>query len=185
MRMDARESGETHVWRGLLAGAVGGLAGAFLMNQVHSAWSAVERELETAQDNGDEEDEDDDQEDSAEGDEPATAKAAEAVSETVFNHRLTEDEHAVADPAVHYGFGAAMGALYGGLVEWRRGTAALGGVPFATALWLLADEIGVPAAGLSASSLDAPLPTHVRSLLAHIVYGLTTEGVRRGIRAAV
>jgi len=48
-----------------------------------------------------------------------------------------------------------------------------------TALWLLADEIAMPVVGLSKSTLQRPLEMHLQSFAAHIVYGVTTEHVRR------
>jgi putative membrane protein len=169
---------------GVAAGIAGGLAGAYLMNRFHAAWGAAADSLSPGP-GGQKQPAAPPQVADGQEDEPATARAADAVAQSVFDHRLTADEKRVAGPAVHYLFGAIMGGVYGGLAERARRATALGGVPFGTTLWLFADEIGVPAAGLAPPSTASPLGTHVRALLAHVVYGLTTEGVRRGLRAAL
>jgi len=57
--------------------------------------------------------------------------------------------------------------------------ASVGGVPFGVAVWIVADEIGVPLSGLSKAPMEHPLEDHVSALTAHLVYGATTEVVRR------
>jgi hypothetical protein len=43
----------------------------------------------------------------------------------------------------------------------------------------------VPALGLSKSSEEYPLSIHAYALTSHLVYGLTTEVVRRAVRKAL
>ena len=57
------------------------------------------------------------------------------------------------------------------------------GLPFGAFQVLLADEISVPALGLSESPGRAAASAHASSLLAHAGYGLVTEWVRRRVRA--
>jgi putative membrane protein len=52
-------------------------------------------------------------------------------------------------------------------------------------VWLGADEIGVPAAGLSGPPTQYPLSVHLNALAGHIAYGMTTELVRRRVRAVL
>jgi uncharacterized membrane protein YagU involved in acid resistance len=47
---------------------------------------------------------------------------------------------------------------------------------------LLADEVTLPALGYSKSPMEFPLSTHVYALVSHLVYGWTTEIVRRAVR---
>lgn len=114
-------------------------------------------------------------------DEPATIQAAEAVSRDVFGHEPTEREKQVGGSALHYGFGAAVGALYGLAAEVRPRTAAAAGLPFGAAVWLVADEIGVPLAGLADKPTHYPLSRHAAALASHLVFGLSVEGVRRAL----
>ena len=50
---------------------------------------------------------------------------------------------------------------------------------------VLADELAVPAAGLSKPPKEIPLTTHVYALASHLVYGWITETVRRAVRRAL
>lgn len=118
---------------------------------------------------------------SAEGD-PATAKAADAVSQAVLARPLSREEKHKAGQAVHYGFGTMTGAVYGALAEEFPRTTKAAGTAYGAALWLLADEIAVPAAGLAPGPTRVPLTTHVSALAAHLVYGATAEAVRRAVR---
>jgi len=124
------------------------------------------------------------QESSAEGEEqePATVKAAEGISETLLDRPLSQSEKETAGPAVHYTFGTSVGGAYGLLAELAPMVTMGAGLPFGTILWLMADEVAVPAFGLSEPPTEHPLSTHAYALASHLVYGLTTEGVRRMVR---
>jgi hypothetical protein len=66
--------------------------------------------------------------------------AAEAVSQGICHHELTETEKKVAGPVVHDAMGALSGAVYGTLSELQPVMAAGAGLPFGATVWLLADE---------------------------------------------
>jgi uncharacterized membrane protein YagU involved in acid resistance len=91
----------------------------------------------------------------------------------------------VAAPAVHFAFGAAVGAVYGAYVERVRGGRPASGVGVGTALWITADEIAMPAFGLSGPTTRRPLEKHLQSFAAHMVYGTVAELVRNGARRAI
>jgi putative membrane protein len=140
-----------NIWRGVAAGAIGGLAGSFAMNRFQAVWSGVSQ------------------------DEEVTAKAAEAVSRHVFGHELTSPEKTWAVPAVHYGLGTILGALYGALAEKVPSSRAGYGTAYGSAIWLMADEIAAPALGLAQSAAETPLSSHLNALASHLVYGLVTD----------
>lgn len=117
--------------------------------------------------------------------ERATVKAAVAVSETVFNHELAPAEKERAGQLVHYAYGTATGALYGAMVEHWEGARAGEGAAFGAALWAASDEVAVPALHLSKGPQEYPLRTHAMALVAHVVYGVTTELTRRFLRSGV
>ncbi len=152
-------------WRGVLAGVVGGLAGAWTMNQFQAALSRAQPQQPSSGDD-------------------ATQKAAAAMAQPFLDRPLTRDEKRVGGPVVHYAFGSIMGGLYGAMAEARPRTSLGWGLPFGAVVWLGADEIGVPLAGLSQSATEAPLSTHASALAAHLVYGATADAVRRAVRAA-
>jgi hypothetical protein len=122
---------------------------------------------------------------SAEADENATVKTAQRISREVFQHELTSTEKKLAGPAVHYAYGSLVGALYGGLAEFLPGVSAGMGLPFGIALWLLGDEIAVPALGLSKPPTEYPPQMHADALAAHLMYGVTTDMLRRVLRHVV
>ena len=119
----------------------------------------------------------------SESSEPATVKAAEKLSRAALQRDLTETEKKVAGPAVHYGYGTLWGGIYGGVAEALPFTTAVFGLPFGAALWLLGDELAVPALGLSRSPTEYPATTHLQALGSHLVYGLVVDLVRRGLLA--
>jgi putative membrane protein len=115
-------------------------------------------------------------------DEPASMQIASAAAAPMIGRPLTEGEKEVGGPIVHYLFGALMGAMYGAAAETQPSTTAGAGVPFGTAVWLAADEIGVPLAGFAAPPTNYPLARHAAALGSHAVFGLTVECVRRSLR---
>jgi uncharacterized membrane protein YagU involved in acid resistance len=106
-------------------------------------------------------------------------KTADTLSRKLFNRPLSRQQKKRAGPVVHYAFGAAMGAFYGVGAELFPGATRGFGTGFAATLFTIADEIAVPALGLSGKPTEAPLSSHVYGLISHLVYGVTAEGVRR------
>ncbi|HEY0378968.1 MAG TPA: DUF1440 domain-containing protein [Pyrinomonadaceae bacterium] len=181
---------EANVWKGLVAGLVGGLVASWTMNQFQAAWSSVAEGFEKAhgaqsmkpsegEEAGRASEEDKEEEDDA------TVKAARAISEGIFGHELKESEKEDAGAAVHYAFGTATGGLYGAVAELSPGVTVGAGVPFGAVFWLVADEAAVPLLGLAKAPTEYPVSTHVYALASHLVYGLTAELVRRTVRDAL
>lgn len=164
--------GETDLLKGVVAGVAGGLLASFLMEQFQAAWGAAAEAVEDKK--------------HCEGkSQPATVKAANAVSEKVTGRKVPEDYQSAAGEAVHYGMGAGSAAVYGILAEVVPMVTAGDGLVFGTGVWLLADELAVPAAGLSKSPKEIPLTTHIYALASHWVYGWITETVRRAVRGVL
>jgi hypothetical protein len=165
--------------QGLLAGAAGGLVGTWAMSKAQRLWTkAVDDHV--PQSAGDEHDARDWQERS-EG-QNSNELAAQALATTFLGRRLTRDELWIAAPAIHYAFGACVGALYGAYADRMRHQGAATGVALGTTLWLTADEVAVPLIGLSEPPTRRPFEMHLQSLAAHLVYGLTAEAVRKPAR---
>ncbi len=112
------------------------------------------------------------------GDDPATVRAAERA----LGHPLPKARKPAAGTAVHLGFGAALGAVYGLATELEPRVAAGFGLPFGGAVAVLADEALVPAAGLSSAPWRSPPATHAYSLASHLVFGAALEAARRVLR---
>ena len=117
--------------------------------------------------------------------EEPTVTAAEAISRRYFEHDLTEGEKRIVGPAVHYAYGSLVGAMYGGLAELLPSVSMGMGLPFGATLWLLGDEIAVPALGLGKGPTEIPAEKHADSLAGHFAYGATTDLLRRVLRHIV
>lgn len=170
---------------GMVAGAIGGLAAAWVMNLfMAKAGGKVQQIAEkfdpsAPQPSAQAESSSDDQ-----PKEDATMKAADAVVSTATGGRhLSREGKEKGGPIVHYAFGALMGALYGMGAEYSSTVRSGFGTTFGSVLFAGADLWAVPALGLSGSSSDAPVSSLASPFSAHIVYGVTTEGVRRLVRA--
>jgi putative membrane protein len=107
---------------------------------------------------------------------------ADRIFQALRARHLTRDDKKEDGPVVHYAFGALMGAVYGASVEVNPAANALAGIPFGAVLFAAADEVALPALGLSDKPVAYPLSTHVYGLVSHAVYGVTTEAVRRIVR---
>jgi len=156
--------------KGLFAGMLAGAAGSWVMNQLQQTGGPGD----TAR-----------REERGNVEEPATVKAAEAVSRRVFHHELSDCEKQVAEPVVHYGYGALLGGVYGAMAEVAPAPSAGLGIPFAAAAWFLGDEVAVPALGLGKKPTEYLSRTHADALAAHFAYGLTTDLLRRALRHVI
>lgn len=160
------------LWKGVVAGMIGGLVASWTMNQVFTIWSKMnegKQQPEQSAKKGEQSD-------------PATLMLAKKFSREILHREISDENLQAAEAAVHYGFGTVMGGVYGGLSEYVPQTKAGFGSAYATALFVGADEIGVPLAGLSGKPNEVPVSSHVLGFTAHLVYGVTTELVRRGTR---
>ena len=108
-------------------------------------------------------------------DDPATVKAAQRVASLPIGR----SDKGQAGEAVHYAFGAVLGLIYGAGSALIPAVAAGRGMPYGIAVALLADEMAVPAAGLSGPPSRSPASTHVYSLASHVVFGAALDVTRR------
>lgn len=158
-----------NLFKGLVAGALGGLAASYVMEQFQAAWIKAEEANGGGGLSG--------------GGDPATVKAADRAALATTGHPVPSEQREAAGEAVHYATGAGVGAAYGLLAEFApRATFGLG-AGYGTAVALGLDEALVPALGLAKPASETPPSTHAYSLASHLVYGLTLEGVRRIVRA--
>ncbi len=162
--------GQKNRWAGALAGAAGGVVAAFVMNRFQAVWTSTEKEFT-----------DESATRSAESGDDATVKAAAGISRNVLHHELTNSEKKWAGPAVHYAFGGLIGGLYGALANATPVSGLSGGAAYGSAIWLLADEIAVPSAGLSQAPFKTPMKSHLKAWASHLVYGFVTDLTRRTI----
>lgn len=161
------------VLKGAASGLIGGVVAAFVMAEFQSLWSRLSGKGEQQEQN------------EKEKEEPSTVKVAEMISEDAFGHDLTEGEKQYAGPAMHYAMGGTSGAIYGAVNEVMPAAHMAAGLPFGAAVWLIADDIVVPALGAKKPPTEYPLSEHAYALASHLVYGLTTETVRGAVRSVL
>ncbi len=161
------------IWRGAVAGAIGGLVGAGLMKIGQVALSSATHKEGSPQGV---------REESAE--EP-TVKVATAISEKVMKSELSPNGKKAGGALVHYVFGSSVGAVYGVVSELLPVARIGAGAPFGAAVWAAADLASVPALGLSKPPNHVPMSQHAQMLGMHVAYGLATETVRHYVREAL
>jgi uncharacterized membrane protein YagU involved in acid resistance len=160
MRFRSRKHG---VYRGLIAGAIGGLAASWVMPRFEFLVAHALGQSDPHEGQG----------------EDATVKLAMKISSAALNHELSPKEKKTAGPFVHYAYGTGLGTLYGSLAQKHEATTSGFGGAYGAAAWALGDEIAVPALGLGKKPNEVPLSHHLQMLAAHLVYGITLETVRR------
>lgn len=170
--MSRRSSSDAHVTRNVVAGLIGGLVASYAMEHFQGALSRISEDMGGASGGGG-------QQHRKPESEPATYKAADAAARALTGKPLPKAERPFGGSIVHYAFGGAVGAIYGAAASQNEDVTGWGGLPLGATVWLLADEIGVPLSGFSKAPTEYPLTSHVSALATHLVYGLTTEAVRR------
>lgn len=196
VRERLEQVGGEKLLKGAAAGFVGGLVGTWCMGLIERGWNRVEARWSPGH-NG--------RAEMRKGHENAGATERPQQSEPrSHHHRITPGERVAAtfsravlhrpiDPhtrelagsALHYAFGGSAGALYGAAAELDEHVTVGAGTLFGTAVWLLADEIGVSMTGLAPSPLRTPPRRHAYSLAAHLAFGFGTELARRVLRGLI
>jgi hypothetical protein len=135
-------------------GASAGLVAGYAMNQVHALFGASES--------------------STGAEDAATVK----IAERIFGP-LEAARRARAGSLAHYLMAATTGAVYAIASRAFPVLARGRGTLYGGAVWLVGDETLVPAFGLAGLPWRYPAKTHVRALVAHLVYGVVLDqGVR-------
>ena len=102
------------------------------------------------------------------------------LAERTVGRRLPPDEERLVGSAMHYAFGAGMGALYGAAAAHDPRIRAGFGIGYGSFIFLLMDELMLPALGLS-RLWQKPARRHAFGLFSHWIYGAATEGVYRAL----
>ena len=145
-------------------GAAAGVAASWVMGKVTSY--LYERESEEKRK----------QEKEARDGKMAFGVAAEKAAK-LAGTELSDEQRKKYGSAIHWGLGVGAGAAYGTMrhrisgVDWGRGLA------FGLGFWLLVDEAGNTALGLTPPPQAFPWETHARGIAGHLVFGVVTEAV--------
>jgi len=177
-RSGTSEERERSFPKAILAGLVGGLIGTVVMTEFQNAWSRASATLNRGKEPTGKQGQEQETED-------AIMKAAAKLAGLV-GKQLSYEQEKKLGPVVDYTFGTLQGGVYGAATELfgvRGGF--VPGLSFGAALFALVDELSVPALGLSGWPSEYPLSAHLYGLASHLVYGVSTEIARRGLRAAL
>jgi putative membrane protein len=171
-----------HLGKGVLAGLVGDLIGTIVMTEFQNAWNKASQSMK----NDRAKDSEQNQQTQGEPEkENATMIAAGKIAR-LTGHQRSHQQKKKLGPVVHYSFGTLQGGIYGVVTEVNGNSRAfLPGLLFGSALFVAADEVAMPALGFSGKPTDYPLSSHLYGLASHLVYGVTAEMVRRGLRSAL
>ena len=168
------------IWKGAVAGLAGGLVGTWVKSQAEPLLqdlgerlfppSHAEKERRGADVQG--------HPDRM----PPSTLAQKATDEVGVT--LSRDEKLQAQDAIHWAFGTSAGVAYGVLAEVTDAEAGFG-VPASAVLFAATHGSTLPALGLQADVARLPKAWWVWEFGSHLVYGLTVDLVRRGVRAAL
>jgi len=166
-------------WKGLVSGLAAGLAGTAVMTVFQTGWSKAQKEF--SNNKGHESAESGHKQSSQ--DEPSTVKVANKISEATLHRDLRKSEKEAASYAVHFAFGTLMGGIYGISSEYLKIARTGYGLLHGLGLWAGADATVLPAIGLSQRVTERSAGELTYEILAHAVYGVSSEATRRFVRA--
>src|SRR5438270_6625990 len=165
-------------WKGMLAGLAAGFAATAAMTLFQLSWSGIQHKLQQTAAHKPQ----NSSENQGSSEESSTVKLANAVSQAVARRPLTDDEKETASYVLHFAFGTLMGGLYGISSEYLP-VARLGhGLFHGLALWASADALAIPALGFSRPVSERSQVELTYEILAHAVYGVSSESARKVIR---
>jgi hypothetical protein len=114
----------------------------------------------------------------------AGEQLVDRLAKSVVGRRPSPRAREAVSSALHYAFGAAAGTLYATLARRYPVVTAGRGAVYGLAVWVLAEEIGMPALlGVGKSPAASPLEEHAYVAVSHVFYGLALESARRVVES--
>lgn len=107
------------------------------------------------------------------------------LTKKLGGRELTVKQKRAAQEAIHWGFGATIGAAYGAFAEFYPPATSKQGASFGMALVALTHDSTLPILGLAARPEAQTKREHTSELASHIVYGVVTETVRSVVRRMI
>jgi hypothetical protein len=181
---------ESKPWKGFVLGVVGSVAGLAAMSLY---WQYVAPQLSGGEENSQEETEGGNGQQrpfdniSLVGkyyreEESSTEALGRRLYENVTGYTPRSETREMLSYLIHWGYGLAQGGLYGALRSSANGLDLKGGLLYGTGLWLLGDELAVPALGLQGGPTSVSSEQHLNRLGAHLAYGLGTAAATQILR---
>lgn len=141
--------------RGLLAGFLGGLAGTAVKTMVEQFLPVRKVEQRSAQ-----------------------IKVLDDLSTRITGSPISVHNEAMAEQMVNFPLGASVGAAYGYGKKDKDELNVMDGVILGGTTWFSTHETSFPLLGLEENPADVPIKTQANELIAHVLFGVTTELVR-------
>lgn len=116
--------------------------------------------------------------------EPSTAAMGRELYEAAEHEAPDRITSQRLSQGVHWTYGMSQGVALDAFRAKIFDSALLGGLTYGAGMWLLGDEIAVPAMGLADGPTKFPLDQHLHRLGAHLVYGAAAAGVSGALHRA-
>jgi putative membrane protein len=157
--------------KALVVGAICGLGGTVAMTQFQILWKKLSKDTHRPESSDASTSKEEEKEDS-------TMKAAAKISSAIGTP-LSREQRRKAGTWIHYGFGTAVGSIFGLATEraprsLRAVNPLVSGAGYGTLVFLAAHELAVPALKLSSNPLKEPVSDQIAELASHLVYGIGT-----------
>lgn len=180
--MDARRAGGPTA---IVAGAIGGLVGTVAMGLCQAGWTSLThprhapRRLKHAGIGLRRPSQSEPR--SHENPLSTSEQLIDATSKRLLNRTPTQRQRELLGSISHYGFGMTAGAIYGVLARHNPTLTRGHGTLYGLLVWLVADEMLVPAMRIADPPWRSPLRLHLYAIAAHLAYGSALETTRRGL----
>jgi hypothetical protein len=113
----------------------------------------------------------------------ATSTMAESTASLVLGRHLTPREKRAGAIIVHYAVGSAAGAFYAILARRSTAITRFSGVLFGFTVWLVAEELLLPVAEVSARHNRYTFLDQANSLGEHLIFAVTVDALDRSASA--
>ncbi|HSI69654.1 MAG TPA: DUF1440 domain-containing protein [Gillisia sp.] len=153
-----KESFASSTARGLIAGVIGGLVGTAVKSLVEEFLPVRKVEQRSAQ-----------------------IKLVDDLSTKLTGSPISVQNEALAEQLVSFPFGASVGAAYGYGKKDKDAYNISDGVILGASTWFSTHETSLPILGLEPKPTDIPVRMQLNELLAHVLFGITTEVVRSAV----
>jgi putative membrane protein len=153
-----KESFASSTTRGLIAGVIGGLVGTAVKSLVEEFLPVRKVEQRSAQ-----------------------IKLVDDLSTKLTGSPISVQNEALAEQLVSFPFGASVGAAYGYGKKDKDAYNITDGVILGASTWVSTHETSLPILGLEPKPTDIPIRMQLNELLAHVLFGITTEVVRSAV----
>ena len=150
-----KDSFPSSATRGLLAGFIGGFVGSAVKSTVENFLEVREIDEKTAQ-----------------------VKVLNKFSKKLMGTSIGTENEGVAKHLVNVPLGGTVGAIYGYGKRDKDSVSLLDGAILGGTTWFSTHETTLPFAGVEKSPEKVPTRIQAQELLAHVVFGVTTEIVR-------